>query len=131
MENHHRKFPLSLGSGGNLLVMVSDLEKSVGFYRDTLGLKMTGDIPGEFAFFIWGEITLALRETDRPIARCLCGISFQVADVLATHESLTKKGIAFTKPLRTVTSNDAQELLATDFRDPDGHVLSITGWVQK
>ena len=122
---------MSLGSGGNLLIMVSDLEKSVGFYRDTLGLKMTGGISGEFAFLAWGGITLALRETDHPIAKCLCEISFQVADVRATHESLAKKGIVFTQPLRAITDNDKQELLATDFRDPDGHILSITGWVQK
>ena len=111
--------------------MVSDLGKSMNFYRDTLGLKMTGGIPGEFAFFEWGGITLALRETDRPIAKCLCEISFLVSDVRATHEQLAKKGIAFTQPLRAVTGNDTQELLATDFRDPDGHVLSITGWSKK
>jgi catechol 2,3-dioxygenase-like lactoylglutathione lyase family enzyme len=122
---------MSVGSGGNLLVMVSDLQKSITFYRDTLGLKMTGGIPGEFAFFEWGGITLALRETDQPIVKCLCEISFLVSDVRATHEYLSNKGVSFTKPLRAITENDSQELLATDFRDPDGHVLSITGWVPK
>jgi catechol 2,3-dioxygenase-like lactoylglutathione lyase family enzyme len=122
---------LSLGSGGNLLILVSDLEKSTEFYKDTLGLKMTGGIPGEFAFFQWGGVTLAIRETDRPIAKCLCEISFSVGDVRATFESLSKKGVAFTKPPRVVTSNASQEMLATDFADPDGHVLSISGWSPK
>jgi len=122
---------LSLGSGGNLLILVSDLAKSQRFYRETLGLKMTGGIPGEFAFFEWGGITLALRKTDRPIAKCLCEISFQVDDVRATFNSLSKKGVAFTKPLRAVTEDGKRELLASDFRDPDGHVLSIAGWVPK
>jgi len=122
---------MSVGAGGNLLILVSDLGKSVNFYRDTLGLKMTGGISGEFAFFEWGGITLGLRETNRPIAKCLCEISFQVPDVRATHEQLTKKGIAFTQPLRAVTGNNTHELLATDFRDPDGHVLSIAGWAKK
>jgi catechol 2,3-dioxygenase-like lactoylglutathione lyase family enzyme len=122
---------MSMGSAGNLLVMVSDLQKSVGFYRDTLGLKMTGGIPGEFAFFEWGGITLALRETDESIAKCLCEISFSVSDVRATFEKLSNKGVLFTKPPRAITSNESQEMLATDFRDPDGHILSITGWVQK
>jgi predicted lactoylglutathione lyase len=30
-----------------------------------------------------------------------------------------------------VTGDGNRELYATDFRDPDGHILSITGWVQK
>ena len=122
---------MSLGSGGNLLVLVSDLERSTKFYKETLGLKMTGGIPGEFAFFEWGGITLGIRETDQPIAKCLCEISFQVGDVRAVYESLSKKGVAFTKPPRMVTGDATRELLATDFRDPDGHVLSITGWSTK
>ena len=122
---------MSIGSGGNLLVMVSNLQKSVTFYRDFLGLKMTGGIPGEFAFFEWGGVTLALRESNQPVAKCLCEISFLVSDVWATYKHLSEKGVPFTKPLRTVTGNDSQDLLAADFRDLDGHVLSISGWVRK
>jgi predicted enzyme related to lactoylglutathione lyase len=122
---------LSLGSGGNLLIMVSDLGRSTKFYKETLGLKQTGGIPGEFAFFQWGGIILAIRETDRQIAKCLCEISFSVGDVRATYESLSKKGVAFTKPPRVVTASGNQEMLATDFLDPDGHVLSISGWSPK
>jgi len=122
---------LSLGSGGNLIILVSDLQKSEKFYNETLGLKKTGGIPGEFAFFEWGGITLALRETDQPIVKCLCEISFQVDNVRATYESLSRKGVALTKPLRMVTGDGIRELLATDFGDPDGHVLSIAGWSPK
>ena len=122
---------MSLGSGGNLLILVSDLERSARFYEETLGLKKTGGVPGEFAFFQWGGITLGIRETDQSIAKCLCEISFQVSDVRATYESLSKKGVKFTKAPRVVTSSATQEMLATDFRDPDGHVLSISGWSPK
>ncbi len=122
---------MTVGSGGNLIIMVSDLGKSLKFYENTLGLKVTGGIPGEFAFLQWGGITLALRETDRPIAKCLCEISFSVEDVRSVFKDLSDKGIAFTKPLRAVTGNDEAELLASDFVDPDGHILSISGWVQK
>jgi predicted lactoylglutathione lyase len=61
----------------------------------------------------------------------MCEISFQVSGVKEVMDSLSKKGVKFTRPLRAVTSNDKGELLATDFRDPDGHVLSITGWVAR
>ena len=122
---------LSLGSTGNLIIQVSDLGKSLRFYQETLGLKVTGGIPGEFAFLQWGGITLALRETDQPIAKCFCEMSFSVSDVRSVFEELKRKGVAFTSPLRAVTGNEKQEMLASDFRDPDGHILSISGWVQK
>ena len=86
---------------------------------------------GEFGFFAWGGIQLALREIDRTIVNCLCEISLQVADVRATYKTLAEKGVEFTKPLRAVTGNETQELLASDFRDPDGHILSISGWEKK
>jgi catechol 2,3-dioxygenase-like lactoylglutathione lyase family enzyme len=35
----------------NLIIPVSDLQRSEKFYRDTLGLKETGRIEGEFVFF--------------------------------------------------------------------------------
>ena len=125
------RFILSLGGSGNLIIMVSDLDRSLKFYRDTLGLKATGGVAGEFAFLQWGGITLALRETDRPITKCSCEISFSTSDVRTSYDELKKKGIAFTQPLRAVTGNAEQEMLASDFRDPDGHILSISGWVHK
>ncbi|MGH9791454.1 MAG: VOC family protein, partial [Candidatus Acidiferrales bacterium] len=30
---------------------VTDLPRSVAFYRDKLGLQPQGEVPGEFAFF--------------------------------------------------------------------------------
>ena len=122
---------VSLGSSGNLLILVSDLKKSVEFYQGTLGLKMTGGVPGDFAFFQWGGITLALHAFDGPIASCRCEISFSVPNVKEVYAALSKKGVAFTRPLRAITGNATHEMLASDFRDPDGHVLSITGWVPK
>jgi len=113
----------------NLILRVSDLEKSAKFYRDTLGMKEQGSVPGEFVFFDAGGVTLAIRKLD-PVVPGNSEISFEVADVRSTYESLRDK-IEFSQPPRAITGNKTSDLYATDFEDPDGHVLSITGWVPK
>jgi len=125
---------LRLTSIGNVIVTVEDLERSVGFYRDTLGMTVVRSIPGDFVFLDDGGVTLALRQaTGR--GRVVPGdveISFDVDDVQATYLSLRARGVVFRTPPRAVTEDaDNNRLLATDFRDPDRHVLSITGWTAK
>jgi|HubBroStandDraft_6_1064221.scaffolds.fasta_scaffold1057404_2 catechol 2,3-dioxygenase-like lactoylglutathione lyase family enzyme len=114
----------------NLIILVSDLERSEKFYRDTLGLKETGRIEGEFVFFDAGGVALAIRATARTPAPGDSEFSFEVPDIKSTYEAL-KSHIAFSRPPRAVTGNKTSDLYATDFRDPDGHLLSITGWVTK
>jgi len=113
----------------NLILRVSDLERSARFYRDTLGMREQGRVPGEFVFFDAGGVTLAIREMD-PVVPGNTEISFEVADVKSTYESLRGK-VKFSQAPRAITGNKASDLYATDFEDPDGHVLSITGWVPK
>ncbi len=115
-----------------VILSVNDLEKSVAFYRDVLGMTKSST-PGEFAFLDGGGVTLALRSAARagPVIPGGVEISFEVGDVGATYQELKSKGVTFPYPPRAVTHSGDMELLATDFRDPDGHVLSITGWVPR
>lgn len=48
---------------------------------------------------------------------------FHVADIDAACAALNSRGVKFRIEPRIVTGNQ----LAADFRDPDGHVLSIFG----
>ncbi len=114
----------------NVIVLVSDLERSRKFYRDTLGLKETGSVEGEFVFFDAGGATFAIRGTGRASVPGDTELSFEVQDVLSTYESL-KTRVAFSIPPRAVTGNEKMDLFAANFADPDGHPLSITGWVAK
>lgn len=116
---------------GNLIIQVSDLERSRIFYVDTLGMTQTGSVPGEFVFLDAGGMTLALREIEASVPKCICELSFQVDDVRSTYQELKGRGVAFRVEPRAVTGDGKRDLYATDFRDPDGHVLSISGWVEK
>ena len=116
----------------HVIIGASDLESSLHFYRDLLGLPVLGQVEGEFVFFDAGGSTkLALKILSEIADPGDTEFVFEVEDIHKTYEELTKKGISFKRAPRAVTSDATRDFFATDFRDPDGHVLSITGWVQK
>ena len=58
-------------------------------------------------------------------------IVFESPDVMAAYNAMKARGVEFKVVPRIVTTDGTRDLLASDFRDPDGHVLSITGWVPR
>ena len=110
---------------GILMVGVSDMARSLEFYRDTLGLKVKMESP-EFVFLDGGAVTLALSAGLWKATGATTGsteIVFSVASVRAAHESLQAKGLTFTQEPRVVTG----PMWAANFRDPDGHLFSVFG----
>ena len=111
---------------GVLMLGVQDLAKSVAFYRDKLGLVVSGEVPGEFAFLKAGSVTLGLS---MPIAKhtgqgpgCT-EVVFSVDDVTAAYEALKGRGVHFTHEPRVATG----PMWVANFNDPDGHRLSVFG----
>jgi catechol 2,3-dioxygenase-like lactoylglutathione lyase family enzyme len=119
-----------------LILRVSDLDRSTAFYRDRVGLKLQS-INEEFAVFDAGGMVLMLEHLPKPPSSPSGGLAafteivLESADVLATHAAMRARGVQFTREPRVVTSDDTRVMYATDFRDPDGHVLSIAGWVAR
>ena len=118
-----QRFRLSKAS--IVILAVTNLNRAVEFYRDVLGLKLTGTNE-DFAFFDAGGFTLALRG-DRPESEpadlTSVEIAFAVEHVKSAHRALRALGVDFKREPRIITGTT----WATDFRDPDGHVLSIVG----
>jgi catechol 2,3-dioxygenase-like lactoylglutathione lyase family enzyme len=120
----------------NLILRVSDMERSVAFYRDQVGLalRFAGE---EFSGFDAGSLTLMLNRPETPSRAANAGLSalteivLEAADIGAAHAALAARGVEFRVEPRVVTSDGQRDLLAADFRDPDGHVLSLTGWVPR
>ena len=111
-----------------VILGVTDLPKSVAFYRDVLGLELQGEIPGGFAFFKAGGVTLALSKVhaDPKNSPHLVGASevvFGVDDVAAAYEALRDRGVGFAGGPRPVAGPN----WAANFTDPDGHRLSVFG----
>jgi catechol 2,3-dioxygenase-like lactoylglutathione lyase family enzyme len=109
----------------NVMLGTTDLARSLTFYRDTLGLTVQFEMPG-FVFLSAGSVTLSLSEAHAKLATPVAGgteIVFGVADVPTAHEALHACGGEFLNAPRNVTGDQ----WAANFRDPDGHLLSIFG----
>jgi len=110
---------------GVVMLGVADLNRSVAFYRDKLGVSVKQEIPG-FAFLDGGGVTLCLSQ---PLARATgpaagaTEIVFSVEDVRAAYEVLRGRGVQFTNEPRNVSG----PMWAANFQDPDGHRLSVFG----
>jgi catechol 2,3-dioxygenase-like lactoylglutathione lyase family enzyme len=106
-----------------VMLAVRDVDRAATFYRDTLGLPMTSRFDA-FAFFETGEAKLALtselggRNGDSQSHECV----FAVASVTEAYAALRDR-IEFLNEPRPV--NDVH--WAVNFRDLDGHLLSLYG----
>ncbi len=109
----------------NVMLGTTDLARSLAFYRDTLGLAVQFEMPG-FVFLHTSGVTLSLSEAHAKLATPVAGgteVVFGVADVTAAHDALKARGVEFLNAPRNVTGDQ----WAANFRDPDGHLLSIFG----
>lgn len=110
---------------GVIMLAVADLHQSVNFYRDQLGLELSGST-GEFAFFNAGGVTVALSTA---LPKALDGKSeavevvFSVDHVRVAHGELRDRGVHISHDPHPVTG----ENWAANFTDPDGHPLSVFG----
>ena len=114
----------------NIILRVADLEESVAFWRDLVGLDLSW-ASDEFAFFAVGDNQLTLNQ---PLVfedqTSDTEIVFEVEDVHSVISEMRERGVPFEVEPRAVTSDGERTLFAAHFRDADGHVASVTGWVE-
>jgi catechol 2,3-dioxygenase-like lactoylglutathione lyase family enzyme len=87
---------------GYVIVGVSDLQRSVAFYRDVLGFELLScEEQFKFASFKVGDMHFSLAEggdggSNHGTGNRNTGIGFTVADVDAAYAELSAKGVKFT-----------------------------------
>ena len=104
---------------------ISDVSKSVAFYRDKVGLELQTQFES-IAFFLAGPVMLmlngGLRRPDRPLAGAT-EIVLAAESVTAMRQQLIERGCKFINEPREVTPGS----WASTFSDPDGHWLTLFG----
>jgi catechol 2,3-dioxygenase-like lactoylglutathione lyase family enzyme len=108
-----------------IMLGARDLEQSRAFYEGRLGLKVSQKIPG-YVFLETGAVTLILSESLAKTVFPVAGateVIFSVDDIHRTHGALLSRGVQFTQEPHNV----AGPMWAANFRDPDGHLLTLFG----
>ncbi|MEW2431274.1 VOC family protein [Micromonospora sp. NPDC047644] len=119
-------------SGVGLTLLVTDLQRSLGFYRDVLGFNEV-DQGAHNAVLASGATRIVLREVTgaAPISRRLVHVNLEVSDIEAAYERLRESGVRFTYAPRVVNRGTKLEGWAAAFRDPDGHGVALTQWRER
>jgi lactoylglutathione lyase len=120
-----------------IMVNVSDMSRSVAFYRDVLGLALKFESPG-WSEFQTGATTLALHQggaraadEDRAAAQPAagtCSIGFSVEDLEATHRELVARGAPF---VLAPTEQADEGIRLAVCTDPDGLAISFAEPLRK
>lgn len=112
------------------MVIVSDMQRSVEFYRDKLGIPLKFESP-DWTEFLTGTTTLALHGGGSPRQQGsegqdkeagTCSIGFNVQDVDKTYAELQAKGVKFVMPPMQREGEGIKLAVCTD---PDGLPISF------
>lgn len=103
---------------------VTDLDAAVGFYRDTLGIRLIARATPALAFFDCDGVRLMLSGNSGA-GSTGCALYFKVPDIERRYAELQGRGVTFDGPPQVIHSADDYELRMAFFRDPAGNQLAI------
>jgi len=115
-----------------VMVLVSDMNRAIQFYRDKLGLPLKFESPN-WTEFQSGATTLALHgggvKAGHPVHgdgkekfAGSCSIGFNVEDLNQAYQALQGKGVKFIMP---PTQQDKEGIKLAVCLDPDGLPISL------
>ncbi len=112
------------------MITVSDMKRSIEFYRDKLGIPLRYESP-EWSEFETGATKLALHGGGKPKDHSQgrretpagdCSIGFEVDDLDKAYQELKSKGVNFVMP---PSKREGEPIKLSLCLDPDGLVISI------
>ncbi len=110
---------------GQVAIVVKDLDRATGFFRDQLGLPFLFGFPG-LAFFQCGATRFMLSKAEKPEFDHPSSILYyRVADVVATYAELKGRGVSFRDEPHVVHRTPAYELWMTFFNDTEDNTFAL------
>lgn len=110
-----------------IAIVVRDVGRARGFYRDALGLRHLFDAGLELAFFDCGGVRLMLSRPSAPEFDHPASILYlRVADIRAAHRQMADKGVKFRDAPHVVGRKpDGGEVWIASFDDNEGNTLAL------
>lgn len=104
-----------------IYLYVSDMERSLAFYRDLLGIPLQGDDHWQETRFE-GGLRFALHEAHEGVGELSSGtvhVDFEVADIEEASEKLRAAGVDVRETMRDEWGS------AVEVIDPDGYAIQL------
>jgi len=105
-----------------LHITVTDIDRSVAFYRDVLGLDFLFDVPDQkMAFLQAGSVRVYLGEAESPDTSSHPIVYYRAEALDDEYERLLRAGAPGGQPPHRVHADERHELWMASVLDPDGH----------
>jgi catechol 2,3-dioxygenase-like lactoylglutathione lyase family enzyme len=110
---------------GQVALTVSDLDRSIAFYRDVLGLTLLFTVPDQqMAFLDGGNVRLYLSVEGTHVSRPI--LYWRVDDLDAAHAAVAAAGVTVESPPHLVHRDEqGGELWMAFIVDPDGTMVGL------
>jgi len=115
---------------GQIAMHVTELERAVAFYRDTLQIPFLFQFPG-LAFFDCAGVRLMITRPESgesPHGNSV--LYFKVPDIQAETAALKGRGVKFEGEPHLVAKLPDHDLWMAFFRDPDENLLALMSEVK-
>lgn len=116
---------MAVGALGQIHISVTDVERSVAFYRDVLGVPHLFTVLGQpMAFLRAGDVRLYLGVPESPEFTSRCVLYFRVEGIDAEARRLRELGVPVGEP-HVAHRDGSTELWLAGLTDPDGHQIIL------
>ncbi len=113
-----------LSAIGQIGITITDVERAIRFYRDTLGMKFLFQA-GSLAFFDCAGVRLMLSGSEKPGETYSSILYFRVPDIHEAARALESRGVVLEQPAHMVARMPDHDLWMAFLRDPDSNLIGI------
>ena len=114
---------------GQIAIIVKDLDRATGFYRDVLGIRFLFSAPPAMSFFDLGGVMLMLAPPENADHEKIATILyFDTDDIIAEHARLAPQRVEFLNAPHRVHRDGPRELWLAEFKDSEGNTFSLRQW---
>src|SRR5438477_9817911 len=111
---------------GQIAIPVTDVDRSIAFYRDVLGLSFLFRAGANLAFFDCGGVRILLDKPEEAgFEKHSSVIYFSVSDIKNSFAEVVERGAESASEPHLIARLSDREVWMGFFRDPDGNLLAL------